>query len=401
MITLLDVDGSPPADDSVDPVASTVDGDLSNPQAIRALNGDMFEVPEDERVEALEPFNPVTVDDVIITPIPRQGPGPRVPRTDMLTSLTPEGEVRMQPDPQGTPVPHMPHQPVVVSSDQPVVVTPEQDDEKATLPFIESMRSELPPLVTRDERGPMVSTRDEDMVNETVHEIVPVGQTHGSIMELPVHQVAERVVALAEPDGPFLTQFRILKRNLEQAVDRLNYRTIAVTSTCSQEGRTTTAMNLAVVMSENPWLKIAVVDLHLRKPSVARRLGMPSNSPGILEVLGGDVPLERALRKLEHRNLYFLHAGHGSDISLQVLNSPQFDVMLDHLQQLFDLIIIDAPPLLGQDDALVIYDKVDGMLFVLRAEFTDLRDVERALERIGRERLLGVILNDVRPEEVG
>lgn len=336
----------------------------------------------------------VTVDGVVITEDPRPRGGPRLPRTEVLSSLGSEGISALEQT---------------------------ADDHQATIPLIRAVDPQVvppPPTLEGEPPGPdeirltpedqrAIMTTDQGFrpgqspALKTFHEMAPVPASEEEGGELSLDRVAQRVVALSEPDGHFLTQYRILKRNLEQVLNHLNYRTIAITSAVAQEGRTSTALNLAVVMSENPWLKIAVVDLHLRRPSIGRRLGLPRTDPGLLEVLGGEIPLERVLRKLEHRNLYFLHAGEGCNISLPVINSPQFDVMLDHLKAIFDLIIIDAPPLLGEDDALVIHDKVDGMLMVMRAEFTELSALRRAIDRVGRDRLLGVILNDVRPEEVG
>lgn len=453
LVTTLDLNH--PGDDgtsSVSPEASTMDG-----QPLLPPTGAMPAVrPERERLGTPAPFSPVTVEDVVITPLPRSAPGPRVPRTGIMVSVTPEPQPSAEEGPaqEETPAPKSrrtrslvppPSEPPVQQSAAPLKpeAAPEPSmepvrggsvstangsgvsaqlllaqqaatqghsrspDHSKTLADDEDFRSTIPqiksvvPVKARHtgEHGLVSSNTMEH--GETVHEIAPVAAAAHDIMELPLESVAERIVALSEPDGAFLTQFRILKRSMEQILEQLGYRTVVVTSSVPREGRTTTALNLAVVMSENPWLKIAVVDLHLRAPSLGRMLKLSHEAPGLLQVLGGEAPMERVLHKLEHRNLYFLPSGGRTDASLRVLNSPQFDVMLDRLRDLFDLVIIDAPPLLDQDDALVIHDKVDGMLFVLRAEYTELKEVNRALERVGRDRLLGVVLNDVRPEEVG
>ena len=86
--------------------------------------------------------------------------------------------------------------------------------------------------------------------------------------------------------------------------------------------------------------------------------------------------------------------------SMTILNSPQFDVFLTRLCDAFDLVIIDAPPVLGQDDTLVIKQKVDGIFLVFRAEATPVSDMQKTAARLGRERLLGVVLNRVEPGEV-
>jgi len=218
--------------------------------------------------------------------------------------------------------------------------------------------------------------------------------------EMSAAAFAPGVLALAAPGHSAVSQFRLLKIKVEGIIDQLRYRSIAITSTRPGEGRTTTALNLAVVMSENPWLKIALLDLNFRKPDIGRIMRVPDGDPGLLHVLSGRATLDAALRKLEGRNLYMLHTGGLYESSMTVLNSPQFDVFLNRLYDAFDLVIMDAPPVLGQDDALVIKQKVDGVFMVMRAESTSIAEMNRAVARLGRERVLGVVLNHVQPREV-
>lgn len=218
--------------------------------------------------------------------------------------------------------------------------------------------------------------------------------------ELPVAAFAPGVLAFTAPTHAAVSQFRLLKIKVEGIIDQLRYRSIAITSTRAGEGRTTTALNLAIVMSENPWLKIALLDLNFRKPDLGRLMRVPDGDPGLLHVLSGRASLDAALKKVEGRNLYLLHTGGQYDSSMTILNSPQFDVFLNRLYEAFDLVIMDAPPVLGQDDALVIKQKVDGMFMVFRAESTSVADMNKAVARLGRERVLGVVLNQVAPREV-
>ncbi len=220
------------------------------------------------------------------------------------------------------------------------------------------------------------------------------------VPEMPVAHFAPGVLALVAPNHPAVSQFRLLKIKVEGFIDQHRYRSLAITSSRAGEGRTTTALNLAIVMSENPWLKIALVDLNFRKPDLGRLMRVPDGDPGLLHVLSGRAGLDAALHKVEGRNLYLLHTGGQYDASMTILNSPQFDVFLTRLCDAFDLVIIDAPAVLGQDDTLVIKQKVDGLFLVFRADSTPVADMQKAAARLGRERLLGVVLNRVAPNEV-
>lgn len=218
--------------------------------------------------------------------------------------------------------------------------------------------------------------------------------------DLPASAFVPGILALGQKDHPGLSQFRLLKIKVEGFMEKLQYRSIALTSSRAGEGRTTTALNLALVMSENPWLKIVLLDLNLRKPDLGRLMRVGDGDPGLLHVLSGRVTLDVALKKVENRNLYVLHTGGLYEASLEVLNSPQFDVFLNRLHESFDLVIIDAPPVLGTDDTLIIKQKVDGLFFVMRAESTPIEEVHRAVMRVGRDRVLGIILNQVQPDEI-
>lgn len=218
--------------------------------------------------------------------------------------------------------------------------------------------------------------------------------------EMPIAAFTPGILAFSAPAHAAVSQFRLLKIKVEGIIDQLRYRSIAITSTRAGEGRTTTALNLAIVMSENPWLKIALLDLNFRKPDLGRMMRVPDGDPGLLHVLSGRASLDAALRKVEGRNLYLLHTGGQYESSMTILNSPQFDVFLNRLYEAFDLVIMDAPAVLGQDDALVIKQKVDGLFMVLRAESTSVAELNKAVARLGRERVLGVVLNQVAPREV-
>jgi capsular exopolysaccharide synthesis family protein len=219
--------------------------------------------------------------------------------------------------------------------------------------------------------------------------------------ELSPSSFAPGILAFSDPQNDALSQFRLLKIKVEEYIDTLRYRSIAITSTRGGEGKTTVALNLAVVMSENPWLKLALLDLNFRKPDLARLMRVPDGDPGLLHVLSGRASFDAALRKIEQRNLYLLHTGGRYEQSMNVLNSPQFDVFLNRLYESFDLVLIDCPPVVGCDDTLVIKQKVDGLFMVLRAELTPVNEMNKAATRLGKERILGVVLNHVRPTEVG
>ena len=242
------------------------------------------------------------------------------------------------------------------------------------------------------EGAPLQIKRPEELDPIVAHdEVAP---------EIPLRTLLPSVLAFRNPNHGALSQFRVLKYKIEDYIDKHQYRSFAVTSARQGEGKTRTALNLAAVMSENPWLKLVLLDLNFRKPDLGRIMRVKAGDPGLLHVLSGRASFNQALKKLEARNLYFLHTGGTYEGSMGVLNSPQFDLFLSRLNEAFDLIIIDMPAVLDGDDALVIKQKVDSVFMVMRAEHTPIGEVNRAAKRLGKDRILGVLLILVRHKEV-
>ena len=134
------------------------------------------------------------------------------------------------------------------------------------------------------------------------------------------------------------------------------------------------------------------IDGDLRLPSLAGYLGHHS-AVGLSEVLDGDIELKDAIVKLEPSGLHLLPGGHQRDDVGELMSGPRFANILADAQNLFDFVIIDAPPLSVFVDAKVLINQTDGTLLVLRSNYTNCKDLARVLEDLPRDRMLGVVLN--------
>jgi len=130
----------------------------------------------------------------------------------------------------------------------------------------------------------------------------------------------------------------------------------------------------------------------LRNPCAAEYLGLEA-PVGLSEVLAGEVPLEEAIVRLEPAGLHLLPGGRARDDVAELLSGPRFLAVLKEVRRMFDYVIIDAPPLGIFTDATVLINRADGALIVARAGKTRYAALEKLLEPLPRERLLGVILN--------
>jgi capsular exopolysaccharide synthesis family protein len=171
-------------------------------------------------------------------------------------------------------------------------------------------------------------------------------------------------------------------------------RAFVVTSAGIAEGKTLTALNLAWLLAQTDGVRALVIDSDLRQPCATDYLGIDA-PVGLSEVLGGQARLEEAIVKLDPAGLYLLPGGQPRDDVAELLSGPTYARLLTDVRRMFDYIIIDAPPLGIFTDANVLISRADGALLVVRAGKTRYNAVDKLLEQLPRERLLGVVLNRV------
>ncbi len=169
-------------------------------------------------------------------------------------------------------------------------------------------------------------------------------------------------------------------------------RTILFTSSAESEGKTTTALHMALMFARlgQP---VLVIDADLRRPSCHRVLGVP-NTTGLTEVLAGH---EGKLRRLELQKteLCFLAAGSVSPNPTELLGSERMREVLGRLRERFAYVLIDAPPLAPVSDSVVLSTLVDGVVLVVDQQKTPRQTVRAARARLSyaRAKVLGVVLN--------
>jgi capsular exopolysaccharide synthesis family protein len=135
-----------------------------------------------------------------------------------------------------------------------------------------------------------------------------------------------------------------------------------------------------------------IIDADLRNTCAAQYMGIDTDR-GLSEVLTGETKLTQAIVKLNPAGLHLLPGGSRREDVAELLSGPRFSRLLEEARGLFDYIIIDAPPLGVFTDANVLISRADAAVLVLRAGFTRFAVVDRLLEQIPRERMLGVVLN--------
>jgi capsular exopolysaccharide synthesis family protein len=191
-------------------------------------------------------------------------------------------------------------------------------------------------------------------------------------------------------------QYRRLGAALEGARAEQASRTIMVSSAVPGEGKTLTAINLALTLAESANGRVLLVDGDLHRPTVDKVLGLQP-SAGLGEVLSQEtcvLPIVQVGTHLSVLPAWGTSPGHFGGLTTAGMRRLIDQVSLD-----FQWVVIDTPPAVVMSDAKIVAAVADGVILVVQAGATDYKAAEAAVEEIGRERLLGVVLNQVTDDD--
>lgn len=197
----------------------------------------------------------------------------------------------------------------------------------------------------------------------------------------------------ARHQSPRAESFRQLRTNLQFAFVSGRAKSVLVSSSLPGEGKSTTATNLAIALAQ-AGQSVCLVDADLRRPMINEYLGLDRNA-GLTTALVGDADLNDLLQLWGDANLCVLTSGQIPPNPSELLGSQGMSDLLQSLEEAFDTVIIDAPPLLPVTDAAVLSQHVGGVVLVVGTEKVHRRDLEKslnALEMVGAN-VLGVVLN--------
>jgi len=194
-------------------------------------------------------------------------------------------------------------------------------------------------------------------------------------------------------------QYRIVRTKILQ--HKMQPRRLIVSSPESGDGKSINAVNLAGVLALNPEANVLLVDGDLHRCSLAKFFKVPS-TPGLGEVLSGDVKVSEAVVRIEgHSNLFFLPGGKGARASAELLDSRRAKRLSDALGKQFTYMVIDSPPAGAVADFDLLMQNGDGVVLILRQDHTNRMLCMKTIEAIPKEKLVGVILNYVKPWFLG
>ncbi len=209
------------------------------------------------------------------------------------------------------------------------------------------------------------------------------------------HRSAANFMIASGNDVPFnyVESFKSLRTNLNfiAATEKLN--TFILTSAIPGEGKSNTAINLAITLAEDN-KSVVVVDCDLRKPSLNRYLKLGRNFKGVTDILTGNATVEEALIQFEDLGIHVLTAGAVPPNPSEMLSAEPMQKLVEDLKKAFDYVILDTPPVSVVTDAAILGRYADGALLCVRSNFAPKETVQLAKERLTAVgvRILGVVL---------
>ena len=219
-----------------------------------------------------------------------------------------------------------------------------------------------------------------------------------SARSLPFADVdREKLVVCEQADSALIEQYRHLAANLHHAQKASGVRTVMVTSAVPSEGKTLTATNLALTLSESYQRRVLLIDGDLRRPRLREMFGLPATE-GLTDALMAPQKTQLPVHQVtEH--LWVLTSGRMMPDPMSLLVSPAMRQLIDDARASFDWVVVDTPPIAILPDANLLAAMIDTALLVVSAQATPYPLVQRAAQAIGPNRILGVVLN--RAEKIG
>jgi capsular exopolysaccharide synthesis family protein len=203
------------------------------------------------------------------------------------------------------------------------------------------------------------------------------------------------LLSLQEPKSVYAEAYRAVRTSLLFSSPDNPPRVIMLTSPGPQEGKSLTAINLAVTMALTG-NRVLLVDADLRKPRLHKTFGI-DNAHGLSSLIGGDSDVGRALHRTEVPSLMVMTSGPIPPNPSELIGSARMGKLLELLRGKFDRILIDCTPLIAVTDATVLAARVDGVILVIKAGATGRRILQRGVRQLHdvQARIVGAVLNQI------
>jgi succinoglycan biosynthesis transport protein ExoP len=216
------------------------------------------------------------------------------------------------------------------------------------------------------------------------------------LQQIPVVEVQvlpeSRIIMHEDPASAAADRFRFLRMCLRDLWTAKKLKSLLITSPLPQDGKSTIALNLATALAERGKRKVVLIEADLHNPTLTTTLGL-DNQPGLADCLEANVNPVSVLRRIEPLGCYLLSAGEVRSNPTELLQTEALTDVLQQLSVHFDWVLIDSPPVVPLTDAVLLARQANATLLIAREGRTPREALERSIALIGRQRILGVVLN--------
>jgi capsular exopolysaccharide synthesis family protein len=243
-------------------------------------------------------------------------------------------------------------------------------------------------FIRQDEPVPAVAPMRRFESPEVDLKVAPAGRLDESDLE-----TSEKLVISGQVAQAAVEQYRKLAATLHQAQAVRNVKIVMVASAMAGEGKTLTAVNLALTLSDSFRRNVLLIDADLRRPTV-HKLFQIENATGLIDGLRSEDEQKLSLVKVTPY-LSVLPSGRPDADPMSGLASERMKQIIDDASGRFDWVVIDTPPVVLLSDAKLLAEMADAVVLVVRAGITPVALIQRAVEALDRKRIVGVVLNRV------
>ncbi len=225
-----------------------------------------------------------------------------------------------------------------------------------------------------------------DWMQPTYHESTPVTLNPDLLEE-------NRCVCMF-PDSPEINFFKVLRTQIQQALTANHWNTVMITSANPGEGKTLTAINLALTFSKTFNQTVLLIDCDLQKQSIQKYLGVPGKM-GLIDHLYDDRELKEIIVWPGIDKMTLISGGRTIKDSAEVLSSPKMRSLVTEMKTRYSdrIILFDVPPVLSRADVIAFSPLVDCIVMVVEEGKTSMQDIKKAVSLLPQEKFLGFVLN--------
>ena len=201
-----------------------------------------------------------------------------------------------------------------------------------------------------------------------------------------------RLVCLTDEESPVSEAFRLIVVRLRNMRCDRPLKKLLITSSIPQEGKSMVAANLACILAQGRQEKVLLLEGDIRRPTLTQTFGIQERA-GLCELLRKEVSLSQSIMYLPEARIWAIQAGTLNSNPLDLLQSQKLYPIMTELEEYFDWIIIDSPPLLPIADTSVWSAQAEGIILVTRYGITQKKALLRGVKEVDRKKLVGAVVN--------